>query len=266
MAAQLRVRLWDPACNADYAHLPRKLLNPPTWCVFNKRFHHLSAAITASDTLVNRGAWAEWFRQSFVTTLYTNMEEYTTRCGPSTLHARKSCSDYDPADPEPFISVLCASCQKTAYHDSLGSISYDPQLRMRSKLERRNRCNPHVCSALELSIKEATPNYTTRLAIHTLRCLHPLVSPRVTYRACGLGPLIVHSWSSMPFSPTVAMTPRCSLPMSHSADRATLSRPCRTLPAREHTTVCAAIHWQCSPRKAMARGMGVIGLMSVCAD
>ena len=112
-AAQTRVRVWDPAC-ADHEPDPGTPLeqcgttittttnreaatqmdlslpnNLTTTSTFAQRVKHLRHLITAPDELYTRAKWRDWFNQSMLLALDSNLNDVQRQIGPvRTLMAR----------------------------------------------------------------------------------------------------------------------------------------------------------------------------------
>ena len=185
VAAQLRVRVWDPGCNYDYVQHPHHILQPPSWSLFARRVRRLRDALAAPDCLQSFALWQDWYKRSFLLQLEDNKLDFECRYASLTQLAMQVSASLVPNATGIQLSKCKAGFQKAAYRAALSSIEQDAESRMRTKLRRWNLNSEDMCRTLSLTAYQSTPNWTARRALHTLCLVRQHVTPRVAAAVWG---------------------------------------------------------------------------------
>ena len=167
IAAQVRVRRWDPSCR--HTHYQRDL-------------EDLRSALSHPDNVENRIRWAAWYQRSFALRLENATQYYTKHVGPveDLLQPPTRTKNHLNHDDKPPNSEAKPQFQRNVYKNLLQAEKYNPSARNRDKFARWELHNPSKHHAPpNTTCRQNTPSWHSRRALASLQLLKQLVPPRV---------------------------------------------------------------------------------------
>ena len=201
VAAQLRVRRWDPSCR-----------NP----TYELDVEDLCRALSQARNEVNRLRWASWYERSFALTLEGTTHHYVNNIGPIAdliprpAHTKDQGHHAQPTNPK-------AHFQGNAYDKLLQAEQYHPSIRNRKKFCRWElHCPAKHPAPLNTACRQNTPAWQARRALASLQLLKQLTPPRVCAAALST---IWNRWcTNRRFQKRHLKTNRCLLGCSNTAE------------------------------------------------
>ena len=164
LAAQLRVRRWDPSCRHSHHQL---------------NVEDLRTALHHARNDVNLLRWAPWYQRSFALKLENTTQQYIYNIGPieelipkpkQPLNREQQTKHHN--DKKHF--------QRNAYNKLLQADTYNPTARNRGKFTRWELHIPDTHAVpLNTTCRQNTPAWQARRALASLQLLKELAPPRV---------------------------------------------------------------------------------------